>query len=77
MRAAIDVISASGLEPRLVIDASHGNSGKSEVRQAEVVREIAQSVARGSQAVSGVMMESFVKAGNQSQLPPGWSTGCP
>lgn len=75
VRAAIDVISASGLEPRLVIDASHGNSGKSEVRQAEVVREIAQSVARGLQAVSGVMMESFVKAGNQKPAPTGLEYG--
>ncbi|WP_029069098.1 3-deoxy-7-phosphoheptulonate synthase [Jonesia quinghaiensis] len=72
---AIAVIDQAGLAPRLVIDASHGNSGKSEVRQAEVVREIADSVARGSQAISGVMMESFLKAGNQKPAPHGLEYG--
>ena len=38
----------AGLAPqRLVVDASHGNSGKDHVRQAEVVREIAGRVAAG------------------------------
>src|SRR5690606_2728860 len=61
--AALDVVRAAGLEPRLVIDASHGNSGKSHVRQAEVVQEIAASVAAGNPGVAGIMMESFLAAG--------------
>lgn len=69
--AAIEVIEKAGMEPRLIIDASHGNSGKSEVRQAEVVREIAASVSEGNNQVSGVMMESFLVAGNQSPAPSG------
>jgi 3-deoxy-7-phosphoheptulonate synthase len=53
----------------LVIDASHGNSGKSEVRQAKVVEDIARRIADGEPNISGVMMESFLVGGNQKPAP--------
>ena len=53
----------------LIIDASHGNSGKDEVQQARVVRNIAQRLAVGEQGISGIMMESFIQAGNQKAAP--------
>ncbi|OZG58720.1 phospho-2-dehydro-3-deoxyheptonate aldolase [Bifidobacterium tissieri] len=53
----------------LVIDASHGNSGKDEHRQAEVVRNIAARVAAGEQGITGIMMESFLEGGNQPAAP--------
>lgn len=68
---AIAVIKTNGLRESLVIDASHGNSGKSCVRQAEVVREIAEMVASGNRQVAGIMIESFLEAGNQKPAPSG------
>ena len=53
----------------LVIDCSHGNSGKDDVRQAQVVREIAERIAGGERGISGVMMESFIVGGNQAPAP--------
>ena len=47
----------------LIVDCSHGNSGKDEHRQAEVVRNIASRIAAGEQGITGIMMESFLKAG--------------
>ena len=52
----------------LVVDASHGNSGKSHTRQREVVSELAGRIAAGERGITGVMMESFLLAGAQ---PPG------
>ena len=49
--------------------ASHGNSGKDDVRQAQVVREIAERIAGGERGISGVMMESFIVGGNQAPAP--------
>lgn len=69
--AATEVIAASGLNPKLIVDASHGNSGKSEVRQAEVVREIGESIAAGNKHIAGVMLESFIEAGAQKPAPSG------
>ena len=55
----------------LVIDAAHGNCGKDEVREAQVVEEIAARLADGEQGIAGVMMESFIEAGNQKPAPLG------
>lgn len=62
---------AAGLPPRLVVDASHGNSNKSEIRQAEVARELAASIAAGNDGIFGIMLESFIEPGNQPPAPSG------
>ena len=53
----------------LIVDCSHGNSGKDEHRQAEVVRDIASRIAAGEQGITGIMMESFLEGGNQPAAP--------
>lgn len=53
----------------LIIDCSHGNSGKDEHRQAQVVRNIASRIAQGERGITGVMMESFLEGGNQKPAP--------
>jgi 3-deoxy-7-phosphoheptulonate synthase len=68
---AVAALAQAGLPARVMIDASHANSGKDHVRQAEVAREIAASVrarrAAGQESqISGVMLESFIEAGAQS-----------
>ena len=68
--ADLKVSKASGpSEHGLVIDAAHGNCGKDEVREAEVVENIASRIATGESGISGIMMESFLKAGNQKPAP--------
>jgi 3-deoxy-7-phosphoheptulonate synthase len=58
-------LAKSGLPERVIIDASHGNSGKDHVRQASVVRELASRVGGGERGIAGLMMESFLAAGRQ------------
>ncbi|WP_374114168.1 3-deoxy-7-phosphoheptulonate synthase [Bifidobacterium sp. ESL0763] len=53
----------------LVIDCSHGNSGKDEVRQAQVVRDLAARLAQGEPDIVGLMMESNIRGGNQPAAP--------
>jgi 3-deoxy-7-phosphoheptulonate synthase len=53
----------------LIVDCSHGNSGKDEHRQAEVVHDIASRIAQGEQGIAGIMMESFIEGGNQPAAP--------
>lgn len=67
---ALKTSKASGpSEHGLVIDAAHGNCGKDENREAEVIEEIAARIAAGEQGVLGVMMESFLKGGHQKPAP--------
>ena len=53
----------------LVVDCSHGNSGKDEGRQAEVVRELAARIGAGEPGIAGLMMESFIEGGSQPAGP--------
>jgi 3-deoxy-7-phosphoheptulonate synthase len=61
----LELLRDAGLPERVVIDASHDNSGKDHERQPDVVSEIAGQVAAGNGAIVGVMMESFLVAGRQ------------
>ncbi len=62
-------LDGAGLKHRLLIDASHGNSGKDHVRQAAVATEIGEQVAAGQIGIAGVMLESFIVAGRQDLTP--------
>ncbi|MFR0557291.1 phospho-2-dehydro-3-deoxyheptonate aldolase [Pseudoscardovia radai] len=55
----------------VVIDAAHGNSGKNEIREAEVVEQLATRIANGEPGISGIMMESFIEGGHQDPAPLG------
>src|SRR5829696_289972 len=55
VQAVLAKLRAAGLPERLIIDASHDNSGKDHERQVGVVADIAGQVAAGDDAISGVM----------------------
>ena len=56
---------AAGLPPRVIIDASHDNSGKDYRRQPDVARAIGAQVAAGNAGIAGVALESFLVEGRQ------------
>jgi 3-deoxy-7-phosphoheptulonate synthase len=63
---ALDRLRAAGLPERVVIDASHDNSGKDPDRQPVATADVAGQIAGGSRAIVGVMLESFIVGGCQS-----------
>ena len=65
VRKAASALSDARLPARLMIDCSHGNSGKDHRRQSVVAHDIATQVAGGETAIVGVMMESFLVEGRQ------------
>ena len=64
--AALAQLRAASLAERLVLDASHDNSGKDHERQPAVAAEIGEQVGAGNRAIIGVMLESFLVAGRQN-----------
>jgi 3-deoxy-7-phosphoheptulonate synthase len=62
---ALGKLRAAGLPGRLVIDASHDNSGKDHARQPAAGAEIARQIGAGNAAIAGVMLESFLVEGRQ------------
>ncbi len=66
VRSAADALTKAGLAPRMIVDCSHGNSGKDYRKQPDVAECLAEQIAGGSPAVCGVMLESHLVAGNQA-----------
>ncbi len=62
---ALQMLRKADLPERLVIDCSHGNSGKDHLRQPLVADDVAGQVAGGQKGISGVMLESFLVPGRQ------------
>ncbi|MQM28225.1 3-deoxy-7-phosphoheptulonate synthase [Glycomyces albidus] len=69
VRDALALLAKHDMPERLVVDASHANSGKDHVRQAEVVRELGDRIALGEQGIAGLMIESFIEPGRQEPGP--------
>jgi 3-deoxy-7-phosphoheptulonate synthase len=66
---ALVTLGIAGLPERLVIDASHDNSGKDPEKQFFAAGEIADQIADGNKAITGVMLESFLVEGRQDLRP--------
>ena len=63
-RASVSLRQA-GINSRVLIDASHDNSGKNHERQPAVLADVGGQVRGGSEHVLGVMLESNLVAGRQ------------
>jgi len=71
---ALDALERAGLPRRVIVDASHANSGKSHEQQVHVGQDLAQRVGQGEAGLVGVMLESFLVEGRQDFSPaPGTS----
>jgi 3-deoxy-7-phosphoheptulonate synthase len=62
---AVELLRASSLPERVMIDLSHDNSAKHPERQPAVAAAVAEQIAAGRRAIVGVMLESFLVAGRQ------------
>jgi 3-deoxy-7-phosphoheptulonate synthase len=68
---ALVTLGVAAQPERLVIDASHDNSGKDPERQFFAAGDIADQVADGNKAIVGAMLESFLVEGRQNLVPGG------
>ena len=55
----------AGLPDRVMVDCSHGNSGRDFTRQPAVAADLAGQIAAGNRSIIGLMMESFLEDGRQ------------
>ena len=67
--AAAALLAKAELPPRLMIDASHANSGKNHENQPKVVADLSAQIGRGERRIMGVMIESHLLAGRQDLIP--------
>ncbi len=67
--AACTLLASQGVRPQVMIDLSHGNSGKDARRQVDVASDIAHQIAGGDARIIGVMIESHLEEGRQDIVP--------
>lgn len=63
--AAAERLVAAGLNPQLMVDCSHANSGKKHTAQEKVWASVLEQRSTGQSALVGVMLESNLEAGRQ------------
>lgn len=64
-----EALQSSNLRKAIMIDCNHANSGKDPFKQETVLRDITQQIKDKNRSIMGVMIESNLKAGNQSFQP--------
>jgi 3-deoxy-7-phosphoheptulonate synthase len=64
-RAALE---KKGLNARLMIDCSHGNSEKNHMNQPKVAHVLAEQIAAGETGIMGVMIESHINEGMSTPM---------
>lgn len=69
VRAAQQALRQMGLNDRVMVDCSHGNSLKDYRRQPEVFEAVLQQRLEGNTGIFGVMLESHLQAGRQDLKP--------
>jgi 3-deoxy-7-phosphoheptulonate synthase len=63
------LLEEAGMPARVMIDASHANSGKKPENQPAVIEDIARQIENGEQRIVGVMIESNLVGGRQDLIP--------
>lgn len=66
LRACEQELQKNKLRSKIVVDCSHGNSNKDHNNQPLVFAEVIKQVKDGNRSIAGLMIESFLEAGNQS-----------
>jgi 3-deoxy-7-phosphoheptulonate synthase len=65
MEDARELMVKHNIDPAIIVDCSHSNSGKKAERQERVLNNILDQRRRGMDAMKGFMLESNINAGNQ------------
>ena len=66
IRLCEDALAKAGLAQNIMVDCSHANSNKQPELQPLVAENITNQILEGNQSIVGLMIESNLKAGNQS-----------
>jgi 3-deoxy-7-phosphoheptulonate synthase len=69
VRSALAALDHASLPSTVMVDCSHGNSGKDPARQPHVAAALAEQIAAGQRGIVGAMLESHLVGGRQELGP--------
>lgn len=64
-----ELMRREGVTPSVVVDCSHANSQRNPANQPKILNNIVAQINAGETAISGVMLESYIKQGRQDIIP--------
>ncbi len=62
---AVELMHKQSIIPSIVIDCSHANSMRDPMAQPKILNDVVTQIREGQKAISGVMLESYIKTGRQ------------
>jgi len=62
------ILRERNLDPRIIVDCSHGNSQKKYTNQPIVLEDIIEQVINGNKSIIGIMLESNLNEGSQKLI---------
>ncbi|MEM7467227.1 MAG: 3-deoxy-7-phosphoheptulonate synthase [Pseudomonadota bacterium] len=65
VKSASESLDKADVNPRIMVDCSHGNSRKDHRNQPSVAAALCEQIAGGTKVITGVMIESHLVEGNQ------------
>lgn len=71
VRRCEEALAAARVRTAIMIDCSHGNSGRKPERQAVVLRDVLDQIDAGNRSIVGFMIESHLQPGCQPLGAPG------
>lgn len=66
VEAAVNALASNCIETGLIVDCSHGNSGKKPSAQVKVARDVTEQRLSGQRKIVGIMLESHLVEGRQN-----------
>ena len=58
------------IHAKVIVDCSHANAQKQHERQMDIATQVVEQREAGNKAITGIMLESFIQAGNQGMKGP-------
>lgn len=58
------------IHAKVIVDCSHANAQKKHERQLDIATQVVEQYKAGNKDIVGIMLESFIKAGNQGMKGP-------
>lgn len=65
IQSAMQLLKNQSIRPKLLVDCSHGNSGKEARRQKTAFLSVIEQAVSGNRSIAGIMLESHIFGGKQ------------
>jgi len=68
IKQTANILSKANVAPQIMVDCSHGNSGKDYRNQPKVCTNVCGQISSGDRSIIGMMMESHINEGKQKLI---------